>query len=163
MEFKEVVSAVENSTEFKEWRKSNTDFLAHAFVLLDEANKNIWQIGYFNEAEKKATTFIFENGVISLVPPQEILESGEKILALDTEEVKIIVEEAVNIANEFRKINYPREMIAKTFFIIQKTDLGVVYNISFFSGSFNVTNIKLSAVDGKILKHDLKALAGFDK
>ena len=75
MEFKEVVSAVENSTEFKEWRKSNTDFLAHAFVLLDEANKNIWQIGYLNEAEKKATTFIFENGVISLVPPQEILES----------------------------------------------------------------------------------------
>ena len=84
-------------------------------------------------------------------------------MSLDTEEVKIIVEEAVNIANEFRKINYPREMIAKTFFIIQKTDLGVVYNISFFSGSFNVTNIKLSAVDGKILKHDLKALAGFDK
>jgi hypothetical protein len=163
MEFKEVVSIVENSVQFKEWRKSNSDFLAHAFVLLDEANKDIWQIGYFNEKEKKATTFIFENGVISIVPPQEILESGEKILLLDVNEVKITVEEAVKIANEFRKLNYPREMIAKTFFIIQKTDLGALYNISFFSGSFNVVNIKLSVVDGKILKNDMKALAGFDK
>lgn len=163
MEFKEVVLFVENSSEFKEWRKSNSDFLAHAFVLLDEANKGIWQIGYFNEKEKKATTFIFENGVISLVPPQEILESGEKILPLEVNEVKITADEAVRIANEFRKINYPREMIAKTFFIIQKTDLGAMYNISFFSASFNVVNVKISAIDGKVLKHDVKALAGFDK
>ena len=163
MEFKEVVEHVEKSDEFKEWRKTNNDFLAHAFVLLDEANKDIWQIGYFNEADKKVTTFIFENGKINLVPPQDILESGDKILLLDASEVKLNHEEAVNTANEFRKNTYPREIIAKTFFIIQKNDLGAIYNISFFSNGFNVVNVKVSAVDGKILKHDMKALAGFDK
>lgn len=162
MEFKEAIEKVEKSSDFIKWKTANDNFLTHAFVMLDEANKDIWQFGYFDKKTKKITTFILEKENTSIIPAQDILETGNEIIPLNTADVKISAEQAVKTANDFRKSNYAGEIVAKAFFIIQKSP-EAVYNITFFTQSFKTINIKVSAFDGKIIEYSSQSLMGFDK
>ena len=50
MELKDVLSQLESSKEYQDWRKAHeTAYLAHAFVMLDAPNQNTWQVGFFDE------------------------------------------------------------------------------------------------------------------
>ena len=46
---------------------------------------------------------------------------------------------------------------------MQKTDLGAIYNITFFTQSFKTINVKVSAITGKVIDHSSQDLMGFDK
>lgn len=163
MELKEILAVLEKSSEFKSWRKSHEKaYLAHAFVMMDEANKDIWQIGYFDSGNNLMSTFVVSSGKIDLIPDQEVLKSEHTIGELEPEKVKLSVKEALDIAEKFRKENYSKEIVAKSFFIIQVVDAhGQVFNITFFTASFKTINIKLSTIDGKVLHHSCETLAAF--
>ncbi|MEM4242629.1 MAG: hypothetical protein QXM31_01890 [Candidatus Woesearchaeota archaeon] len=163
MELKEVLASMEKSSEFKTWRKSHEKaFLAHAFVMMDEANKDTWQIGYFDAEKSLMSTFVVSTGKIDIIPDQEVFKSEHKIAELEPEKVKLTVKEALDIAEKYRKENYPKEITAKSFFIIQVVEAhGQVFNITYFTQSFKTINIKLSTENGKILHHSCEALVAF--
>jgi hypothetical protein len=163
MELKEVLASVEKSSEFKTWRDSHKKaYLAHAFVMLDEANKDIWQIGYFDSENNLMSTFVVSSGKIEIIPDQEVLKSEHKIEELEPEKVKLSVKEALDVAEKYRKEHYSKEIVAKTFFIIQVVDNhGQVFNVTFFTAAFKTINIKLSTIDGKVLHHSCETLAAF--
>jgi len=162
MELAEASQQLESSSLFKDWRKSHkNDFLAHAFVLFDEANADIWQLGFFNAKKKLMTTFLLEKNDIKMIPDQEILKSGAEIVPLKVDEVKVVSLPAVHMAQQLLKKEYANPVVLKMFFIVQQANDGPVYNVTFFTRALKTINIKIAATDGKILEHSESALANF--
>jgi hypothetical protein len=159
MELKQALQKLEKSAQFKKWKKTHAEaFLAHAFVMLDEANKDIVQFGFFDSKSDMMTPFMVEPKKISALPESEVFKSNQAITPLVMEHVQLTDEKALEIANEFRNKNYSAELPIKTFFIVQHLDIGCVFNITFFTKSLKTLNLKISVVDGKILKHSLESL-----
>ena len=108
------------------------------------------------------TTFVLESQNISVIPDQEVLKAQQRILPLNPEDVILRVADALSIAQKTKTENYPQELPAKTFFIIQNLEEhGAVFNITYFTASFKTINIKLSTKDGAVLHHTMQALAAF--
>lgn len=162
MELKDVLKRLESSSEFNEWKKSNKDcFLAHAFVMLDDLNANIWQIGFFDAEKNLMTTFIVEPSAIKVIPDQEVLKSDVEIVPLDCDKLVVSVAVAMNLSTSLLRREYSAQKIVKSFFIIQQHNGLPVYNITFFTQAFKTINVKIDAVDGKILHHSLASVAEF--
>ncbi len=162
MEFENIIHKLESMKEFKEWKdKHKHYYLAHAFVMLDEPNKDIWQIGYYNKESNKIATIILEGEKVAFVPEQEILQASQQITELKPADVKLTVDKALEAAKACIKEHYPRELLLKSFFIIQHLPEGTVFNITFLTQSFGTINIKISTVDGTIFKHSMERLANF--
>lgn len=158
MNIKQITKNVQEDKEFLSWKEKNpSSILVHVFVMLDDANKDMLQIGYYDEAKEKITTIIWDNGKVSIVPEQEILKSGDKIIELNPEEIKISVEEALEIVEKERTKKMP-EPIMKKFFIIQNSEHGAIYNITFFSQALRTLNMKILASNGKVIHSDVKKL-----
>ncbi len=159
MELRKILEKLQKSAIFKEWKEKNKAcFLAHVFVMLDEANKDVWQMAYYCKAEDRLTTFLIEKEDIKLIPGQEIFKSKDEIKELQVDDVKVSVNEAFETAEKCKKENYPKEINFKSFFIIQNSNLGQIYNITYLTGSFKAINIKISAKDGKILNNSIYSL-----
>ncbi|HSU73201.1 MAG TPA: hypothetical protein VLJ21_05120 [Candidatus Binatia bacterium] len=162
MEFNAIIKDLHASKEFKAWKKEHSEsYLAHAFMLLDDANKDTWQVGFYN-SDNTITTFVVSR-IVEVIPNQEILRSDHEILELKPQEVTLAYEAALKQATEFRILHHPREVPLKTFFIIQQLPSGAVYNITFFFQSMKTLNVKLAAGDGKIVSHSFQTLMEFDR
>ena len=162
MELSTSIEQLESSAIFKDWRISHTDsFLAHAFVMFDEANADIWQLGFFSEQNNLMTTFLVEKTEIKIIPDQEVLKSDAAILPLKVADVRISSLEAMHKAQNVLKKEYSAELPLKVFFILQQLKDGAIYNVTFFTKSFKTVNVKVSAVDGSIIHYSLSSLADF--
>lgn len=147
---------------FKEWHNEHKDyFLAHAFVMLDEANKNTWQIGFYNEKEQRMISFILQDQDVGKTDTQEVLKTEGDISPLQVEHIKLTVEDALAKAKEVYQEHYKNELPIKQFFIIQNTEGHHMFNITYFTQSFNTINIKIDAETGDVIKHSKQQLAAF--
>lgn len=163
MEFKDVLHQLEQSKEFVAWRKDHEQsFLAHGFLLLDEANKDSWQIGYYNH-DGTMTTFVASENHVEVIPDQEVLRSDHDILPLQEKEVVFGVEDVLKKGREYHHLHHPREVVLKQFFILQEAPTGALYNLTFFFQSMKTLNMKFSATTGELLSHSFQSLMEFDK
>jgi len=164
MELKGILEKLHQSKEFKDWEKEHGDaFLAHGFMLLDEANKDSWQIGYFSPDKDSMTTFVVSERFVETVPDQEILKSEHGLKELKPDDIKVGHEKALSKADEYHHLHHPREVSLKKFFIIQQFHDEPVYNVTFFFQSLKTLNIKISATTGEITHHTFQTLMEFDK
>jgi len=161
MDFHEVLAKLTNHTIFKDWNKGHKEsFLAHGFMMLDEENKDIWQIGFYNPESSKMTTFIVGK-TIEHTAEQEVLESGAPIEKLPVEEVKVLPEKALALAKDLLKKEFAKEIPIKEFFIIQHIDKQTMFNITYFTQSFKTVNIKIDARSGEVVSKNIQALMDF--
>jgi Zn-dependent metalloprotease len=160
MDAKKLIADLEKNSEFKEWRKTSKKYyLAHIFAMLDEINKDSYQVGYSSPDCTKITTFIVSKDDIQIAPDNEVFKKpGTTIAKLDVSKIKIDSDEAMAKAEEHRKKSYKQDSPIKIFFIIQNLDLGQVYNVTFVTNTFKTINIKISATDGKILHSEATSL-----
>ncbi|VVB81361.1 Peptidase propeptide and YPEB domain protein [uncultured archaeon] len=159
MDLHETLAKLTRHPVFKEWHTENKEyFLAHAFLMLDEANKNCMQIGFYNPAKERMVTFFVADDV-KKTDEQEVLRSEGSIQQLKPEEVKLTVEEAIKIAEGCFK-EY-KETAIKHFFIIQNAEGHTMFNITYFTQSLKTVNIKIDATTGKVIKHSKQDLAQF--
>jgi len=163
MELKDVLAKLESSDEFASWNTHHKNaFLAHAFVMLDDANRNTWQVGYYDEEQGLMSTFVVSGEKIDLIPDQEVLKADQRILPLKPEDVVIPLADALAAAQKAKLEHYPQEQIAKTFFIIQHVEAhGPVFSITYFTAAFKTINIKISSKKGTVEHHSIQALAAF--
>ncbi len=163
-EFKKVVFKLEETAVFKEWRAGHmSNFLSHIFVMLDEANKDLYQLGYFDPKKIKTTTFIVQikNGNIlnvQLLESSEILKTDGILLKLDLKKIKLGAKEVLDIAVKFKEDNYPLLTVVKSFFVLQNIRPKQVFNFTFLANSFKTLNIKISSDGGSIVRSSLKSL-----
>jgi len=163
-EFKELISKLEKSSEFKEQKKQSPDmFLAHVFVMFDDANKDLYQLGYYVKKTQNIITFIvkFEDGKIKsieTVQGSDILRTGAEIKKLDLEKVKLSSKKVFEIAENLKKEKYSSEPVSKAFLILQNLDDKQVFNFTFMTASFKTINIKILSDEGAIVGSSLKNL-----
>ncbi len=166
MKLKDVMEKIESHSEYKEWRKEHKDcYLAHAFMMMDKANENMWQIGFYNSKNDKVTTFVLEGDDLKISPELNVFKKpGAKVEKLDVGKVKIGSVEAIETAEGVMAKEYPKAVPSKMFFIIQELpEHGAVYNITFVTHDFKTVNVKISSDDGKVIHHALENLLEFKK
>lgn len=162
MEIIDVLKRLEENKEFKEWKKSHEDsFLAHVFKMLDDANKDDWQVGYYNK-DDTITTFIITPNDLKIAETEEILKRPDaKIQKLDKNNIKIDITQALQTAEKIQVKEYKQALPSKIITILQKLDMGQVYNITYITQTFKFLNFKIDASNGKVLKKSLQSMMDF--
>lgn len=166
MKLRDVVEKLESHSEFEEWKKTHKEcYLAHAFMMMDKANENIWQIGYYNQKTDKITTFIIERDDIKISPEMNIFKKpGCNIEKLDISKVKIGTVAAIEKAEGIMEKDYPKANPVKMFFIIQNIpEQGHVFNITFITQDFKAVNVRISSETGKVLYHKVENILDIKK
>lgn len=162
MDFHKALADVTRSVLFKDWHAKNPDyFLAHGFLMLDDANKDTWQIGFYNPTTERMITFVLENGRVTHTPEQETLRSDAQLLKLDPADVVLPVEDALSKNKDIIAEHYSAEKPVKQFFIIQHLEGHTVFNITSLTQGFKTINVKIDAKTGDVVKHSIQALAEF--
>ena len=160
MTVKEIISKLEKSTEFTSWKKGgHKAYLVHAFQMHDKANKDIWQIGYFNPETNLIT--VFEVGsVITRQKDAEVFKEQEKLVhPLILSDVQTDEIEAMEKANATLGENYKGVGVFKSFMILQNLDeVGQVWNVTFVTTQFKTVNVKIDAKTGDIVIHKAVSL-----
>lgn len=161
MDFHASLAKLTRSPVFKEWHGKNKDaFLAHGFLMLDEANKDMWQFGFYEEKKERMVTFLVGE-TIKHTEEQEVLKSEGTIDKLPVNDVKITPEEALVTFKKIISENYKSEIPLKQFFIVQHAEGHTMYNMTVFTQSFKTVNVKIDAKTGNVIKHDMQVLADF--
>jgi hypothetical protein len=134
-------------------------------MMMDKANENMWQIGYYNPKQDKVTSFILEGDNLKISPELNIFKRpGTKVAKLDVGKVKIGSIEAIEKAEEVMAKDYPKASPVKMFFIIQNLPKeGHVFNITFVTQDFKTVNVRISSETGKILCHSVENLLEIKK
>jgi hypothetical protein len=153
MDIMKIVQDLQSSAEYRDWSRNNKkSYLVHAFKLLDEINKDMWQIGFYVPEHDRIVTFII-NGGIQVCPEAEIFkENKKKILPLKLDKVKISFVSASERADKIRVKKFPKENPLKKFFILQHLKQGQLWNITYLTETYKTINIKLNADSGKVIE-----------
>lgn len=163
MEIMDKFEILKKSKIHKDWHKKNQkSYLAHIFRMFDEANKNIWQFGFYN-SDDTITTFIMEDNDIKEVPEQEIFKSDKhQLKKLDLKKIKFDFGEALDIGEKLRKDKYKQHPVLKTFVILQLLDTQI-YNVTFVTQTFSTLNIHIDSQSKKIISEKLTSLLELGK
>lgn len=153
------------SEVFKSWKAENEEcYLAHAFAILDPANKGEWQFGFYDNNKDVMTSFFMnENGVIKSPEAEVFKKEDSYVRELRMDVVKVDFDEAMKIAEKCQQENYKDDKPLKKIMLLQCLDLGTIWNISFFTERFNVLNIRIDAKTKKISEHKLNSMMDFSQ
>lgn len=158
----ESLSKLFASDEYKSWRKSHEgSFLSHVFGIIEKGKETEWQVGFYDPIQDKIATFILQGGNITVNPNEEVFKQENKLIELDFMKVRIKLEDALSIAEEFKNKNYPAEVADKTIVILQNLKMGIVWNMTMITKSFNTINFKINAVDGFLIEHKKSPIFDF--
>ncbi len=163
MDISALLETLNQSTAYKDWQTSHTEsYLAHIFKLVDDANADDWQAGYYN-ADDTMTTFVVSQGKVQKASSENIFKKPEaKILALDINTVKVEAIMALAAAEKKQAVEFPQESPQKIIMILQNLqDEGQIYNITYITHSFKALNFKIDAGTGKIKSVNLSSLMDF--
>ena len=148
MNLQEDFSNIENSEEFKEFKEKHPELILTSVFL----NKEIWEFNYFSK--DKMITFLQQNNLIK-TEESDIYEKQE-IKKLEINKIKIKFEQAKELAKKLMN----DEKITKEIIILQQKK-NPYWNITYITSGLNVFNIKLNAIDGKILEQKFENIMNF--
>ncbi len=159
--FREALTRLEKSEEFKEWQKEHPHAaLAHFFTLITGNNKHgPWDIGYYHVEEDKLTVFSMKEK-IEVRPSLEVFKKGGEVEELELEKVKLSLAEAEKKLADYLEEEKFGGKLLHGMAILQKLDRKNIWNISRFSSTLLVFNVKVDAENGEILSKEKESFMG---
>jgi hypothetical protein len=152
-EYKQLVK----DSKFKSWKEKNKDaYLCSVFLLKDEQNSSNWQFDYYLPKKNKMTTFIVDKK-IKFTKDQKIFSNSDKIDEIKLEDVKFSFDDVVKLVMP----KYKDKKFIKEIIIIQSLNSKLLWNISLVTTDFNLINVKIDALNGKILEETSSSLLQF--
>ncbi|MFH2019984.1 MAG: hypothetical protein ABIJ34_01090 [archaeon] len=162
-EFIEALSILNDSKEFKDWKKENPkSFLTYGFFMVSPDIINEWQIGYFNPDSEMITAFAVSDKVIRN-PESEVFKDDSNVLELDLKKIKITLEKARDTFAKLQKEKYSAHIPQREMIILQNLKIGQIYNITCITNTYRTLNAKIDSVTGEIKKHELIDLFKVEK
>jgi len=160
MDILERLNYLEKSEAFSKWKKENPEFfLSHIFVMFDNLNKDIIQCGYYSPKIDRIITFVVQDGEIVKSGESEVFRHPDKnVKEFERDKIKISLDQAYKIMEDFQKKEYPNQSAVKSFVIIQNIDEGMVYNFTYMTPTFYTLNVKVSCETGEVVSHLLHSL-----
>ena len=163
MKFSDACEQLFESKIFKDWKKKYPDdFLAHGFFLDDELNKEMWQIGLYNQEKDTMTSFFVSPKEITKSDSSEIFKRPDaKIEVLDLKELGMSSDDALEKAKKLQQQKYAADIPQKMFMIVQTLEGRAVFNITLLTTSFKTINIRIDGKKGKVLLEKVTPLMQF--
>jgi len=143
--------------KFLLWKKKNNDsYLCSVFLLKDEEKSTGWQFDYYLPKKHKIASFLIHDEV-KLMNEDNIFSKSDKIDEIELNEVKFKFDDVVKLVLSKHK----NQRFTKEIIILQSLDSKLLWNISLVTSEFNLFNIKVSAINGKILEETSSSLLQF--
>lgn len=153
MSFKDDVGRIMNSEIFKNLNKKL--YLCSCFSIDDD-----WQYDFYDKKSKKITSFKLDNEIRVVDEESKVFQKEDvELEKLDLEDIKVDLAEALLKVEKIRK-EKTSEGINKKIIILQCIEVPL-WNISFLTSGFNILNVKINAVDGKIISEKFESLLNF--
>jgi hypothetical protein len=157
MNFKEALSRLEKSSEFRDFKKKHSDaYLCAGFFIKDyESKSDVCQIDF--QCEEKIATFSIDGKIE--IKMEETAEK-KKIPQIKTK-IKIDLEKAQEIAEKEAKKNKIVSKMKKIIAILQMHEEKEIWNVTCIFASFAMLRLHIDASTGKILKTEKANLFDF--
>jgi len=162
--FKDALKILEASKEFNSWKGKNPDaYLSYAFFIVGDEDAD-WKIGYYHKENDRITSFNVGKA-ITIDPDEEVLkkENVSKVRKLEIDHIKMELSDAVTIASGLQQEEFSTESPRKIIAILQKIDVGQVWNITFLTQSYNTLNFKIKSENGEVVEKKLSPLFQFEQ
>lgn len=139
---------VEESEQFKAFKKDNPDsYLVHGFCTKDK-EQSPWQIGYYSKTTKKITSFLADETVTTL-PEDEAFRKEGHVPAINSSTCTTSLDDALSIAEKIKEEEHRAEDITKRIIILQQLDDVLTWNITLITNVFTMLNVRVNAVTGE--------------
>ena len=154
MQFKQAYDHLMQNKVYLSWIEKNKDFfLAHGFILLDELNKDVWQLGFYCKAKDRMITFFVGKDSITISQESEMFKKPDTVIReLAVDKVSIDLAEVLEIIEKVRQDHYKQDP-EKMFLILQHGEHGQSYNVTLITKQMDIIHIKVDASAGKVLEH----------
>ena len=162
MDVIEILTRLVQEKEFKEWKAENpASYLAHVFKMMDDLNKDDWQIGFYNK-DDTMTSFVVTPKSVKKTKSENIFKHpGKSVEELDEKKVEISMTKALATAEKVQATEYTGEIPFKIICILQNIEGAQVYNITYVTQSFKTLNMRIDAASGKVLSKKLSNLMDY--
>ena len=163
MDLRESYDKLLENEVFKGWKskEGKDSYLCSCFVMKGEnmvhSDLEEWQFGFFSDG--KIVGFVVGDGVKMQEADTAFKKENDEVLKLDLDNVKFRLDKAL-VKGE-KEVKQGR--VTKKIIILQNWTGDVVWNLSFITDVFEVVNVKIDAVDGKILSKQKNSLLQFRK
>ena len=148
---------LEKSKLFNEWKKEHkAAYLCNVFLIGEIKGIGNVPLQFDYYFRNKITSFTVDKEV-KIGNEEEIFGKGD-VEKLDIN-VRIPLENALEIAAGLGSEKYPNERFEKAIIIMQKS----LWSITFLTQNFNVFNVKLDADKGDIIEEKLVSVFNFKK
>ena len=155
----EIFAQLQETRLFLDWKEKHPKgFLSHFFSSLSflEESEMHWEVGFFDPQEEKITVFFQEEMNFSCRAPEKVFQEKDKsVEMLSLQEVKITLENALQLFTQELQQRYPALKVGQGFVVLQKLQENLLWNVSGMTTSFSVANLKMHAITGKILDMQL--------
>jgi len=160
MNFKEALSKLKKSPEFKKFKKEHKDsYLCTGFFIIDSEGRNVTtQLNFQMKNERIAAFSVGEDITVKI----EDLMIKEKILKLK-EGINKDIEDLQGIVKKQIKEKDIRGKISKVMAILSNDGKNEMWNVTCFLEAMQILNIHVDANSGKLLKSEKMALNDFFK
>lgn len=147
---------LQESEIFRHWRAEHPqDYLSSCFTLIAKNSTPVWQFHYYNKKEDTITAFDVKKTISQEQPSKIFKKPGEPVEELQLAQVKIPCEEALKKVSALEK--YRHENFTEKIIILQQLSQPT-WNLSLISSSYNLLNVKISAISGEILHESFESL-----
>ncbi len=160
--FKEFITALEQNSLFRDWKKNHPlAYPSHFFCLITAQfqAKSSWEVGYYDPANSKITVFVpIKKEDISIdfeIKPEDEVFKEEKteVEELTLLAAKISFEQASELFAQNKEQYFPKENLHDGFITLQTINNQLLWNFTFISQSVKFCNLKLSAQTGEIISN----------
>jgi len=146
---------LQESEVFKQWKLNHpAEYLSSCFTVVKKNTIAQWQFHYYNKQDDTITTFDVKKTTTQEAASKIFKKPGELVEELELDKVKISFEDALHKAES---LSHPGEEFTEKIIILQQIQQPL-WNISMISSTFNLMNIKISAISGEVLHESFDSL-----
>lgn len=163
MNFSSTLEQIEDSKEFKEFKKKNEDaYLCAGFFVLDFEQKTFQQQLDYSLKSGKIFTFSLDENKVQ-VKEAETIEGKQQKLPELSKEVKVDLEEAGKIVKKEMEKEGIQNRINKIIAILQKHEEKQIWNLTCMMEGFSILQVHINTETRDILKFEKRSLFEFVK
>jgi|SRR3989344_3565888 len=146
--FRESLQKLENSEEFKSYKKHNPDSYVINMIYLDEIEFN-----FFSPKTKIVTVFNIGKDIAF----KELEKEKRTFPELEVKKINIELSEAMDLFEEERKKFCKTEEASKTIIILQQSS-EPIWNLSQLTSVMKILHVLISAETGNIIESSYKQI-----
>lgn len=157
MEIIKLVYGVESGEIFKKWKEDhNGAFLASIFGMTGDEDLTA---NYYDKGKDKMYSFSCKSPSEPI--EQDFVKTGDEILPIKVETIKLPLEEALKKAFGVAEKNYSEQRLVRTVFALQVLSGKQVWNITFITADYKTINIRIDCISGEVISHNMAKMTEF--